>query len=204
MSCNNNPYVKIGQIAGNQPMNDPATICAFWNVDKTFEGGVNGYNLGPANKECQTYMAQRAAENWDEYCEYLSFNTLNLPSVMNVGGCYLNANNGIKNIGDAFLVNAAYTKFAYYPDGIYEKVYLNPIDASSPLIIQLVSGTPICSNVNPSTIDNEIIIKKLIMRKIGDGFFRNMWLSCQRAGIDISKTRTGQYISSNVMPYYSQ
>lgn len=194
MSCNN--YTTIGQFGGRQYENDPATICAFDNVDKSFE---SNYEMGPGNKNCQIYMAQRSARNWDIYAEHLSNNVQNKPSLVNLT-CGTHTN-GIKTLGDAFLINTGYEKFCTFPGASYQKVYLNPTDASSPVILQRLTGNPVCNMIDPQTIDDDVVMRKIIHRQIGDDLLINIWNTCKQNGVDIENTRTGKYIKEYVLPF---
>lgn len=220
-------YVTINQFGGQQQQNDPATICAFTlDVNKSFEGGVLGYTMGATSKGCQLYMAQRAANNWDAFAEYLSYNSEPLPTMITQGcqatGCgtiphagsscnqaaansfgagYTNAHNGIKNIGDAFLINTAYEKYCTFPGAVYKDMYVNPVDASSPIVRERIGGMPVCT-VNPLTIDQDILMDKIVHRQIGDDLLINIWNTCIQKGIDISNTKVGRYIQQYVLPLY--
>lgn len=223
-------YITINQFGGQQQQNDPATICAFsMNIDKSFEGGVLGYSLGANSKGCQLYMAQRSAKDWDAFAEYLSYNQEKLPTMINQGcvstacgsrygasssSCgnlaaassygpsYNPAHNGIKNLGDAFLINTAYEKYCTFPGAVYKDMYVNPIDASSPIVRERIGGNPVCT-VNPNTIDQDILMEKITHRQIGDDLLINIWNTSLQKGINIADTKVGRYIQQYVLPLYS-
>jgi hypothetical protein len=195
-------YVRINEFGFKQPDNDPASICAFsTNIDKSFEGGVMGYQHGASSLNCQIYMADRAAKNWDWYAENLSFNPEPLPTMINPG--YDVELNQIKNLGDAFLVNTAYQKYCQFPGARYIQENLFPTNASSPIINIRVGGIPECT-VDPNTIDDDLLMEKILHRQIGDDLLLNIWNTSMRKGVDITNTRVGRYIKQFVLPYSNQ
>jgi hypothetical protein len=197
MSSSN--YITINQFGYKQPENDPATICAFsTNVDKSFEGGVMGYQHGASSLNCQIYMADRAAKDWDFYAENLSHNPEPLPTMINPG--YDVELNQIKNLGDAFVVNTGYQKYCQFPGARYIQENLFPTNASSPIINIRVGGVPECT-VDPATIDDDLLMDKILHRQIGDDLLLNIWNTCARKGVDITNTRVGHYIRQNILPY---
>jgi hypothetical protein len=195
-------YISINQFGGQQPENDPATICAFsTNIDKSFEGGVMGYQHGASSLNCQTYMADRSAKNWDIFSEHLSYNTEPLPTLINPGGDV--ELNGIKNLGDAFLINTAYQKYCEFPGAQYVKENLFPTNASSPVINIRHGGVPVCT-IDPQNIDDDILMEKILHRQIGDDLLLNIWNTSARKGIDIRNTRVGRYIMQFILPFVQQ
>lgn len=57
--------------------NDPATFCVGTNASQAFNHGSNAAIYGQNSPECQIYMAQRCAKNWDGLCDYAASHEAN-------------------------------------------------------------------------------------------------------------------------------
>lgn len=171
-NCRTNNYVPIGQFGPKTTCQyDPAIICAFNDINKTFAAGPGGYDLGAENKLCQVYMAQRSAKNWDFYAEHLSNNTspVGFQDVFPFAGTLGGTANNIKTIGDGFIVATAQNRFCDIINAQYNSQHLFPADASSPIVHEVVGGMPtVKQSFDPDTIDQDYVMNKMLDRNIGD------------------------------------
>ena len=65
----------FGQGAANAPSDDPLTYCLSHTINNEFIHGAMAETISSASsKNCQAFMGQRCANNWDDACEYASTN----------------------------------------------------------------------------------------------------------------------------------
>ncbi len=167
-----NRYVSIGQLGPKTTCQyDPAIICAFGDINKTFAGGEMGYYYGAENKLCQIYMAQRSAKKWDMYSEHMSNNTspASYQNVYPFAGTLGGTANNIQTIGDGQIVATAQYKFCDMINPVVNRQHLFPTDASSPMVDEYISGMPtVKASFNPDTIDQDYVMNKMLDRGLGD------------------------------------
>lgn len=148
---------------------NPLNYCLLSGMNSAFNNGFMGDSLCGANsKNCQAFMSDYCANNWNDICEIESTNQSKVfPN--NIQGC------GIRpglcprmSAGDILIANTAAKKYLSKAGGC---CYLNyepfdPTVASSPLI-SFVSGKCIpVYEVDPKTIDNDPVMNKLLNKPI--------------------------------------
>ena len=147
--------------------NDPLTMCIGRNASQAFNHGSNGTVYGQNSAECQTFMAERCAKNWDEVCEYAA----SFPANEEFGiradtmGYGMDTTVGM-NSGDILLRNTAMKKYLVRMHGgncELKTEPFDPINPSSPYISNYV-GTGCVPEfaVDPRTIDNDPVMDKIL------------------------------------------
>lgn len=176
-------YVKImsfGKLADKSKMVDPLTYCAVSGMDSMFNHTA-GSRINKDSSQCQNFMSDYCANNWNEVCENASRDsTLGIPNM--VGGvnncnsnsnCYVTGNMGQLTQGEILIRNTAAKK--YLKDGIQSCYFkyepFDPQTSTSPMI--RVWKTNDCSTqysgpcvleyeVDPKVIDADPVMNKLL------------------------------------------
>lgn len=147
--------------------NDPVTYCVGSNCSQGFNHGGNAAIYGQNSPECQTYMAQRCAGNWDGVCEYASRHVANEEYATRADTVSM----GMKPMidltpGDVLVRNTAMEKYLVGMTGgncELKTEQFDPINPSSPFISRYVgTGCVPQYAVDPSTIDSDPVMNKLL------------------------------------------
>lgn len=144
--------------------NDPLTYCIDGGIGFN-HGGYAAASYGQNSSICQTYLAQRCAQNWDNVCEYLynkpNYNTQSV-QYMNVGG---GQSLGLSP-GDILLKNTAQEKYRINMlNCTLKQEQFDPLDPSSPYISYYVGQNCIPQySVDPNTIDQDNVMHKILDR----------------------------------------
>jgi len=191
-------YRRISSLGGNIQQNDPLTYCLLRTIDAPFLNGAQATTIsGKYGKNCQAYMSDYCAKNWNEVCEFASQDkevqypntlaTCGSPSVISCSGPI--EGNGA-NAGDILVANTAAKKYLVGGRGCglkYEP--FDPLVANSPMISYFTgscnsqgneSYVPIYA-VNPSTIDSDPVMNKILAKpNIAWGILVNIFNTSQR------------------------
>jgi hypothetical protein len=148
-----------------------------------FDHTLGGNNLaGPGNTQCQIFMAEYCANNWDGVCEYMSKNEeVNKTNMARTCDGKFNPDIQYKMTnGQNLIRNTASERFLKYMSGNCQRLYqpFDPTVADSPLISKWqnnsngVCGSTASCTVNGScipiygvdakTIDNDIVMDKIL------------------------------------------
>lgn len=153
------------------PTNNPLSYCVMGdNVNNMFlHGGyVRGQNF-PRGKNCQAFMSDYCAQNWDSFCEIAVADT-NTYWPNNID---TNSPAGLTQ-GEILIRNTCMKKYMI-PSACCEPSYapFDPLVVSSPAIRFFCNcdGCKPMYAVDPATIDQDIVMNKL--------------LNCPHAGRDI-------------------
>lgn len=199
-------YSTISKFGQNQAQcygtNDPLTYCLQDNMDKNFHHSPNGSAYGPRSKQCQVYMAQRCANNWDGFCEYFyqshgtsgswpdnqkwpntgTVNKQNIPEFLTTG--------------EQLLQNTAERKYCSFENCNEKQEPFDPLVVNSPTITYYQSG-PGCvqtCKVNPREIDNDPVMNRILMDPmVGGSTLINICNTSKNQGINLSGTKVGQF-----------
>ena len=169
----------FGQGAANAPSNSPLSYCLAQTLDTEFIHGAIGETISGANsRNCQAYMGQRCAENWDEVCEYASNNHGRLyPNQLQKCGSGSDIPcNGLTS-GEILVQNTATRKYLVEMGGDQCSVKYEPFDptvAPSPLVAFWYNGCNTQGNggcvpvyaVDPSKIDKDPVMTKILNKPI--------------------------------------
>lgn len=199
----NSSYANYSQFGQNIPIsNDPLTYCLADTMDSNFQHGSNSVLYGPRSEKCQTFMAQRCAQNWDGFCEYFyrqhsnentwpnsrAWPDMNQPTQL--------AQTSQLSLGEQLLKNTVETKYCTYPTCQPTQVPFNELDPHSPKIIYYKdqfggSCIPVCS-VNPLNIDQDVVMNLALdnPRATGNTLI-NICNTARREGTNLSGTRLG-------------
>ena len=174
-----NRISNFGQGVSNLPVNNPLTYCLSQSLDNDFMHGAIGNTIGPYSKNCQNFMSQYCANNWNNICEVASDNQeISYPN--NLQSCRTNNSIGCKNLtaGEILIQNTATKKYLVEMFGGCRLEYepFDPTVASSPLISYWVNGCGCNSQgndkcvpsyeVDPKTIDSDPVMNKILAKPI--------------------------------------
>ncbi len=211
---NRSTYSPIAQVGSNMyaPVNNPLTYCLNDDMDQRFMHGGSSDTLGRYSKSCQLYMSEYCAENWDGFCEKASMNTnANYPNnVQRCGTLGDTACIGL-NAGEILIANTAAVKYLVkMNNGVKKYEPFDPTVASSPMISYWVNDNCAGSDrlipvymVNPETIDDDIVMDKLITRpKIAFNILINIYNTMKRVNTlsQLRNTKLGKFY--NTHPYF--
>lgn len=180
MSYNYSSIGNFGTNANNVHAN-PLTYCAVTTLDSSFTHTL-GEQFGPDSGQCQRFMAQYCANNWDGVCEYQSQN-INTQRPNTVQSCDRSYNGvclgpGIGSAftqGDMLIRNTAAEKYLSKMSGNCQRVYqpFDPTVANSPLISEWeptgtsCNGRGVCVpvyEVDPQKIDRDPVMNKILAK----------------------------------------
>ena len=163
----------------NNPSNNPLNYCLFSKLDNGFNNGSTSAELNQNSRNCQAFMSDYCASNWNGICERESKNR-NKSFPNNLQKC--NTYSGIEcvdnmNLGDVLVANTASKKYLSKMLGSNCTLNYEPFDpnvAGSPMI-NYWGGT--CNNigdqgcvpvyeVDPTNIDNDPVMNKILNNPI--------------------------------------
>lgn len=186
---------------------DPLSYCLVNTTDKNFQHGSIGHLFGPRSQKCQTYMAQRCAENWDGFCEYYyranqpssdqwpnqrawpntdqlrAWDRLGRPTLSN---------------GNQLLQNAGERRFCTYLNCKPRCELFDPTNPSSPTITyydntSLSSCVPVCDQI-PDNIDQDPVMNRMLANpQAAAPTLINICNTARRTGRDLSGTKIGKF-----------
>lgn len=128
----------------------PLTYCMIQGPDQMFIHGSNSYTINNNSLECQRYMSEYCANEWDGFCDVASLRK----DKYNPADKF--------TAGEMLVANTAERK--YLKDMINgRRVFqpFNPVDYSSPIINYWASGAPIYE-VDPETIDTDPVMNRVL------------------------------------------
>lgn len=182
----------------------PVDMCVFSDVNKSFAGGVLGYRYGPTNENCQLYMADRCAKQWDGVCDLAAQNSdASFPNNATIRGNAM-ANpqtiTGGSTVGAQLLHNAAQRRFCTFKDCDVQQFPFDPTNLDSPMVTRINRNKygcmPSCS-VDPSTIDRDILMNRCLENP--SATFDTLVNICQtheQTGVSLKGTRIGAFCDS--------
>lgn len=203
----------FGQSAGLSAQNDPITYCALSGIDSAAVHTLGSDNslLGSNNSQCQRFVANYCANNWDGVCEYLSNDTQRtLPNMvascnMANGSCMGPGLGNSLNSGQNLIRNAASERFLQAMSSNCTAQYesFDPTVANSPLLRRWTSSNygaciPVY-DVDVTTIDNDVIMNKILNQPwIAMDILVNIYNNRRNTGRlgELATTRLGQFFSS--------
>jgi hypothetical protein len=174
----NSNYSTFSQFGSNNysPVNDPLTYCiGNRSSEQNFlHGSSSNIFNGQNGKNCQVYLAEYCASEWDEACKVARLNSdryypdtlINTTNVIN--------SNMMSNLtaGDALVYNTAKIKYLKSMGNCKQKFeQFDPNVANSPLISYWVSEDqsrnciPVFA-VDPNTIDSDIVMDEILAKPI--------------------------------------
>lgn len=147
------------------PANAPLARCTLNLLDAGFQAGGTSRTYGRDSRNCQLYMSQRCAANWDKFCE-LESNNPDVRYSDNVAG------DGIDmrlNAGEILIRDTASEKYLTgMINGVRKMIPFDPVDAQSPKLTTWVSpnGLPMVPvySVNPASVDSDPVLAKLLAK----------------------------------------
>lgn len=210
-------YKQIIQLGSNayNPINNPLSYCIDNTMDQRFLHGGSSDNIaGQSSKACQAFLSDYCAENWDDFCELAASNKSVNQYPNNIQGCLSSGNNtpcmGITQ-GEILIHNTATKKYLKEMHGCVKKFEpFDPNVATSPMISYWVkdiyTGQKGCVpvyEVDPLTIDNDIVMDKILERPIiALEILINIYNSMKNNNtlVQLRGTKLGNFYSTN--PYF--
>ena len=198
----------FGPQAGHAPTNNPLSYCLVDDIDNKFQHSTDSGPIGPYSRNCQTFMSDRCAKNWDGYCEFLSKDKYNFAvNQAEIVPC------GIRpccppclTAGEILIRNTAERKYVTQILGS-EEVW-EPFDynvANSPLIrywkpkpLGYCGPHTVFYEVNPKGIDNDPVMNKLLAKpEIGKDILESIKNTMKRKGTlqQLKGTKLGNYFN---------
>jgi hypothetical protein len=209
-------YHYIANVGNTDPGN-PLTYCAVSGLESGFNNTLGNAYLSPNSAQCQAYMSQYCAKNWDGVCEYLEKDSSRIyPSATRTANnLYENQTAGIQMTkGQLLLKNTATEKYLKMMSDNCTLKYeqFDPTVSNSPLISRWVAtDDQICIPVydvkvylDPNgklvnEIDNDIVMDKLLTQPwIAMDLFTNIYNTRVYEGtLDLLKgTKIGNFFNS--------
>jgi hypothetical protein len=154
-------YKRSLDVGGFNTIVDPATICVFGTG---FTSGLASHDQ--SSPECQVYLANRCAKNWDGLCEYAANpyrNQYRTYAADSLG-------QGMRSPGsmtqhEVLLRNTAMEKYRIRMHGVgcsLKTEQFNPVDPASPHMSRYI-GTCIPEfSVDPETIDVDPVMNHIL------------------------------------------
>ena len=162
MQSSYSKIINIGcdKIISNDIYNDhsinPVFTCMGNTLHDSFMLGATSSVTNSNNEECQSFMSDYCALNWDNRCEALSHST----SFASNSASILPSNNS--KIGEILVFNTATKKYLSNPNQIrWSYTPFNPVVADSPLVRKFISGSPKLQV--DSNIDNDVLMDKILL-----------------------------------------
>ena len=168
----------FGQGASNAPCNNPLTYCIAETLDSKFtHGGIAGSVGGANGRNCQAFMGQYCANNWNNVCEFVSNNrSKSYPNNLQKCGTGSDVVCNNLTLGEILVQNTASYKYLSELGGRCSIKYepFDPTVASSPLVAYWsdgcnTEGTSECTpiyEVDPKTIDADPVMNKILAKPI--------------------------------------
>ena len=197
-------YKSLQQLSpgvANDPTNDPTTYCINKTIDSSFMHSSSSW--GQSCKPCQAWMSQRCSENWDNICEYTSYNTEpSYPNNMELGNMPYGIVNKNLIAGEILIRNTFSRK---YLTGMYgSSLNSEPFDPNVMLSPQITfwdsGGIPVYEIKDVSSIDNDIVMNKVLDRPyIADDMLINIYNTMKRKGTlpTLKGTRLEYFFKNN-------
>jgi len=205
----NSSYANIKSVGPNraQPIDNPLSYCLGSTMDQRFLHGGNADTYGQHSKQCQLYLGERCAKNWDQICEIASHDTSrHYPN--SAGSCVTGAICGGLSGGEILIYNAAREKYIVKMIGCHRK--LEPFDPNvptSPMISTWVADSCIGTNkcipvyeVSPVGLDRDIVMNKILMKPvIAMDILINIYNTMKRKGTlsTLNGTRLGHFYATS-------
>ncbi|MBT7706847.1 hypothetical protein HN747_05380 [archaeon] len=168
--------------------------------DSAFFHGSSSNAFGKDSRNCQLYMSQYCAKNWDKFCELKSNNTdTRWPNEVTGDGV-----DRRMTAGEIIIRNTAHAKYLQSMAGC--KAVSQPFDPtvpSSPMVTYYTSESDNCVPVyavNPQTVDGDVVMDKLLGRPhIAPDILINIYNNAKRNGslAALNGTKLGQWFQAN-------
>jgi len=209
-------YSSISDFGANvvSEIDNPLTYCLSTELNNGFLHGSSSDTLGPNSQKCQMFLSEYCAQKWDGFCEAASHNTAtSYPNMGYISGCTVPQEINGRRItqGEILIHNTAARKYLQRMHGGHE-VYepFDPNVASSPVISYYIPGRCTLTGrhvatyaVDPSTIDGDVVMDKLLMTPaIAPMILVNIYNTMKNSGelVKLRGTKLGHFYT--VIPYF--
>jgi hypothetical protein len=200
---------RFGNIAPTASASDsPLTFCLVDSMDSKFLHGGTASTSGPRSRQCQTFMAERCAANWDGFCDYF-YREHTAGSSWPDGRVWPNlgtpnqwGNRGASSLslGDQLLKNAAERRYCTFPTCVPHQEPFDHMNPQSPMITSYRPRdggsdgcVPVC-RVNPATVNHDVLMKRMLQNPaVCSATLINACNTAKREGTDLSGTDIGKF-----------
>jgi len=188
----------------NQQVNSPITYCLAQTADKNFQNAPYGIFQGPNSRNCQLYMGEKCAKEWDGFCEYMFQQYKNpgqypnnsaRPNMFMANPIFSDVST--HSLGDAFLDNVLKQRFCQFPNCTKKCEKFDPLNPSSPDIFYWIGPNnekcvPVCNLIDPKTIDNDPVMNHALQNPSACAeTLVNICNTAKNQNIDLSGTKLG-------------
>ena len=162
----------FGNLSPDVAQNNPINYLLSDSIDNSFNNGSISQTIsGPYSRNGQAFMAQYCSTNFDGVCEYASKDkSIIYPNSIGMGPDQVTQN---ISAGDFLVANTARRKYLVSMGGdccILKVENFDPTVAASPLVQyweeQRVNGCIPIYKVDPSKIDDDIVMNKILSNPI--------------------------------------
>ena len=181
---------------GSSDVNSPLTYCIGNNMEHRFTHGSMAPIHGNNSPQCQLFMSEYCAVEWDGFCELESKNESTSFPVHQQSGNLLIANTAARK----YLIKMHNATEKYVP--------FDPNVANSHMIKHWVgdSGSPIPEYaVDPKKIDDDVLMDKILENpNIALHILINIYNTMKRYGTlsELKRTKLGRFY--NTYPYFKE
>jgi hypothetical protein len=215
------PIIEVG--CTSVQADHPLTYCLGTNIDQRFLHGSSAMGIdGQASRNCQLYLSEYCANQWDQFCEFASLNNnVSYPNTMDGLSLGDVACRGLTQ-GQVLIHNTARRKYLKTMGNC--KLKFEPFDpnvANSPLISYWAKGSGPCGGtscaggcgisgsccptyaVDPKTIDCDPVMNKILDNpKIALDILLNIFNTMKRDGtlMQLQGTRLWNFYMS--LPFF--
>lgn len=193
-------------VSNPENLTNPLTYCMVKTMDNAFLHGSES-NFGPETYQCQNYMADKCANNWDGYCEQYVDTNMSLtywPNNASISGEAYNKSNAVnhQSVGEQLLRNSLERRFIEYP---YVKPQLEPFDTNDAASPYYKNYGNICGplkysvkNIDRKTIDRDTLMNKALANpNVCIDVLARIYLAYKSKSIELRGTQLEQFFRRN-------
>ena len=175
---------------------NPLTYCLVDSMDKNFLHGSNGIRYRPESKECQLYMSEKCANEWDGFCEYsYQTNTQKRPPSIVTKLSSIHPCGTVLSVADNLLASTAERKYCTYEDCKQTQSNFDPMNPNGVKLNfyadengNMQTCTPVC-RVNIETINEDPVMQRLVENPdAAPALLHNICKTAQKENVDLSST----------------
>lgn len=205
MNFGRNQYPELANVGSNMTSmaDDPLTYCLNTEMDSSMiHGGIAQTVTAPNSKNCQAYMSEFCAHQWNEFCELASMN-----DETNVANNLKDSNSRCVypdiTAGEILVRNTAARKYLSKMHNCQlEYEPFDPTVPESPMI-STWNGAGQCIpmyEVNPESIDGDPVMNKILAKPaIAFDVLVNIYNTMKRNGTlhKLHGTNLGQFFNTH-------
>ena len=199
-------YVKFKNfgLPDENPINSPLARCSLNLLDQGFQYGGTGRTYGKDAPNCQLYMSQRCAANWDKFCEVDSLQ--GDPSAYGVANGVFGLGIDQKlNRGEILTRNTAYQKYLVgMKNAVKKQIPFDPVLANSVKLTVWESPAGLQKlpifRIDPASATSDPVLMKLLQKpSIAPDILSGLYATAKKEGSlgEFSGTLLGAWFDAN-------